>query len=157
MTVWADRVKALGDPREGDFEEFAARALDLLNERLDESGLRTKVWGAMRYACANGHSIWVELEVGVEGPPDWRADGTYLACAFGGRRCETCGAETTHVDFAGDRHYDEPRAATEPWIFRVPREPVRYPTLGIYDDGRVIYDVSRAAFLFNDYRLVSPS
>lgn len=147
---WYDRAKEiLKLASGGPFDQPTKDAwLALLNERLDVEGLRGKVWGAMHYVCERcGYIEYRELEVGVEGPPHWKDDLIFIACAFSAGRHDDCGGLMTYKHFASDVEYDEPREATARAVFRVPREWPSYPTQGIYDDGTVIVGVSDSAFL----------
>ena len=145
-SAWAQRAAAIPDAS-ASTDDLERAGLALVNERLDAEGLRGLAWGEMRYGCDRcGYSEWRELEVGVEGPPSWRKDGTYIACAFGSGKCE-CGGDLTHVTWADDRTYPEPRKPTELRWFRVPSKPVTYVTQGMYDNGDVIYGEGRHAFL----------
>ena len=122
--------------------------LALVNERLDAEGLRGKVWGAMHYVCERCCYVeYREMEVGVEGPPHWKDDLTYIASAFSAGRHDDCGGVMSHKHFGSDVEYDEPREATARAVFRVPREWPTYPTRGIYEDGTVIVGVADSAFL----------
>lgn len=145
-----ERLRAFDDDHDDAVEAHFA----LVNERLDESGLRGQVWGSMIYACRGGHEERIELEVGVEGPADWREDGTYLACAFGGPPCDECGKETTHVRWSEDEHF-EPRAAETERVWRVPRERVRYAARSLDRDGRPIYSLGDSAFLSFDMDVIN--
>lgn len=157
MTAWKQRADALVEqartavPFSDEYERIGDEALELINERLEAEQLRAKVWGTMTYACEEcGHREVYELEVGVEGPPAWRRDTCYIACAFSAGQCERCRGLMTHTNFAGDVAYDEPRDPSVANVFRVPRTWPTYPTRGIADDGTVIVERSRSAFLSLD-------
>ena len=149
--VWQARADAIIErvtlnPLE--HEEASKEGLALVNERLDEVGLRGKVWGAMRYACERcRRDEWREMEVGVEGPPGWRTDNTFIPTAFTSGRCSQCSGTMSHIDFAGDWDYGEAREPTTEWVYRVPREPIQSPTFGMDEDGSVMYSTSTAAML----------
>ena len=125
-------------------------ALTIINDRLDAEGLRTKMWGSMLYRCDNDvcqHIETYELEFGVEGPPAWRQDMTYIACAFTAGHCTDCGGLMTHWSFKDDETYDQPRDPSVVHVFRVPREWPVYLTKGMYSDGTVISSRGDSAFL----------
>lgn len=161
---WAERSKVIIDRAwEGDTglsDDDHAEYLTLVNERLDAEGLRNKVWMVMPYRCDNcGLIAYYECEVGVEGPPSWKSDGTFLASPFGGERCASCGKDTTHL-MGRDVIFDEPVEPGTPFVglgglpthasryFRVVRKAVTHPTQGCDDDGNVIYgQPSTQAFL----------
>lgn len=133
-------------------------ALTIINDRLDAFGLRTKVWGSMIYRCERDgchHIELYELEVGVEGPPAWRQDLTYIACAFTAGRCEHCGGPMSHWSFKDDDTYDQPRDPSALNVWRVPREWPVYPTKGMYDDGTVITSRGDSAFLSMNAKALS--
>ncbi len=131
-----------------DDEKARDVALAIINDRLDADDARTKVWGSMLYRCDDCHHFETyELEVGVEGPPAWRQDGTYIACAFTAGRCDHCVGAMTHWSFRDDVTYDEPREPSVLNVWRVPREWPVYATRGMYDDGTVITSRGDSAFL----------
>lgn len=175
---WKERAEALivTDMDDADYfkgrEGREAQHLALVNERLDAEGLRGKVWMVMPYQCTGldsqrgvvrtgcGRIAYYECEVGVEGPPAWREDMTYVPTAFVAGLCPHCGGKMQHVMHA-DIEFDEP---VEPGttfsvpgggvieqvaekFFRVPREPVSYATDGCDEDGNVIYSTATHAFL----------
>lgn len=148
---WAERAEAIismTEPDEYPKDNVYDAFLALVNERLDETGLRNKVWGNMTYRCDNCHSEEIyELEVGVEGPQEWRTERTYIACAFGAGRCDRCNGSMTHVRFSDDVTYDKLRAPAARYVFRVPKEWPTYPLQGMYDDGTVITSRGDSAFL----------
>lgn len=146
---WRERASALRSEFDTvRFDELNDVQLALVNERLDATGRRGLVWGRMTYACDRCHAEEpYEMEVGVEGPPDWRADGTYIATAFSAGRCPLCGGTMTHVRFRDDVEYEVERAPVERRVFRVPRTWPSYPTEGIADNGNVVVARSSSAFL----------
>ena len=122
--------------------------LEIINARLDESGLRAKVWGFMNYGCDKcGRRERYEMEVGVEGPPEWRDDLCYLASAFTAGHCEECGGAMTHVDWGSDGTYTEPRDPTALRVWRVPRAWPTHVTRGMYADGTIVTTKACSAFL----------
>lgn len=159
---WRERSDAFFQEADAEHmwgDELGAKALALVNERLDDEGLRGKVWMAMPYACDSCRAVaWYECEVGVEGPPEWRDDQTFVASPFTAGRCGRCRGSMTHVMHC-DAVFDGPRDPGEPFgatghvevvsdrVFRVPREPVRWPTEGCDEDGNVIYAEAAQAFL----------
>lgn len=149
MNKWARRAGALlAQAGNNPISQHLSNAwLALVNERLDAEGLRGQVWGNMTYACEScGHRELRELEVGVEGPPHWRDDVVYIACAFSAGQC-VCGGLMTHVNFSVDVEYETPQAPSASAVFRVPREWPRYPTRGMHEDGTVILATADSAFL----------
>lgn len=141
--------------------EKGRRLLAVVNERLDLEGGRLRVWGAMRYACDRscGYDAWYELEVGVEGPPQWREDGTTIACPMLAGRCLRCPGVMQHVDWPNDITFSKLMPLHSPFVvgrgivqttatkvFRVPREPVRNAT-HLRDDGTVAYSEAPYAYL----------
>lgn len=161
--TWRERAEALILSSQQDasrIEEVGALGLELVNERLDAEGLRGKIWAVFPYQCDScAHEEWYEVEVGVEGPQEWRDDYTFIACAYVAGRCPSCNGTMTHVlhhdvILAGHGDPGEPFVATgitrmtfASKMFRVPREPVRYATEGCTDDGNVIYSTATHAFL----------
>ncbi len=169
--TWKERADALLAEVQAaaypDPDVFGPKSLALVNERLDAEGVRNKVWMVMPYRCGDcGSLTYIEAEYGVEGPPSWREDGTYIASPFGIGRCERCGGDVTHV--FRDVEFDEPREpggetftglsglptyATK--AFRVTREPWAYTTEGVDDDGNVIQGLSSQPFLSTPMRAIS--
>lgn len=130
MSDWAARVAPLIErARESPWDDSWKREADaIIRERLDAlwpDGWEDRVWGSMTYACADDDgcqtfSHRVELGVGVEGPPEFREDSTYVACAFVAGRCPACGKPLTHVNWKADETYPEPRERQRTaWMFRL--------------------------------------
>lgn len=158
---WKQRGEAaVASPSMSDGEK-GRQLLALVNERLDLEGVRLQAWGAMRYACDRGcgFEAWYELEMGVEGPPIWKEDGTTIACPLLADRCLRCAGTMKHVDFPGDVTFKRPMPLHSPFltdrgivqvkasqVFRVPREPVRSPT-HLLTNGKVSYSEATHAFL----------
>lgn len=150
---WKERAEALvmraaaAGYHGEEYDKVQDDALELVNMRLDSEFLRGKVWSTMTYACdACEHKETYELECGVEGPPLWRKDSTYIACAFSAGSCEKCGGVMSHTNFKDDANF-EPRSPHARHVFRVPRSWPIYPTQGITDDGVIITARGESAFL----------
>lgn len=140
-------------------EVAGERQLALVNERLDAEEGRLLAWASWSYRCNRCKAVaWYDLEVGVEGPDDWRADGTYIACAFGAGKCQSCGGAMTHsshadvtfgslqplgTSFLPERGVVSMKSSS---AFRVAREIVRVPMF-VAQDGTVGYEQSHQAFL----------
>lgn len=146
---WAERGAALMEQLQGDdYDALGAAGLALVNERLEAEGLRGLAWGAMHYRCEGcGREELREMEVGVEGPPGWRSDGTYIASPFISGKCDRCRGAMSHYDWNRDIAYPEPLPPSALRWFRVPSQPVQYVTQGMYDNGDVIYATGVHAFL----------
>jgi hypothetical protein len=141
-------------------EQAQEQQLAWVNQRLDQEGLRGKVWMVMPYVCVCGARQWYEAEVGVEGPSWWKDDQVFIPSPYSAGRCQRCAGVMAHV-IGSDVVFAEPRDqglafAQDPAlapttyaarIFRVPRAPVTYVTEGCDDDGNVIYGSSCHAFL----------
>lgn len=86
-------------------------------------------WGSMRYRCSACGFEWdIWLALGVEGPPELREAGLYLASPFTIGWCpawpqmQTCDGRMSHIDFHADTAFppllipdDAPRFVIDEW------------------------------------------
>lgn len=77
------------------------------------------IWLTMLYRCDGcGQQSRVAAEVGVEGPPDLRERGSFVASPYS-FRCGACQGLVSHVEFGKDEEF-EPRPRRGEWCFALP-------------------------------------
>ena len=107
-----------------DQNERATAIEDAVNGRND------LVWLAMQYRCVRCGAIeWICCGVGIEGPPELRQRGLYIASPFMGPACiatasitalRPCGGETIHVDWNQDKTFMPRPPPIGARYFRIP-------------------------------------
>lgn len=85
------------------------------------AGRHDLVWAAFQYGCERCRVIeWIYMGVGVEGPPELRNEGNYIASPMQGPACQWCGGETSHINWHRDQEFPPKPVPSGQRYFAVP-------------------------------------